>query len=109
MIDWFVNRFGRELSRPVQTIAPDALALLQKYLWRGNVRELQSVLQSAILKMRGNVLTVDDLPILTPTNEFLPKNELSGPGFDWNSFVQDRILSGSKNLYAESLALSRLR
>jgi two-component system, NtrC family, response regulator AtoC len=105
MIDWFVNRFGRELSKPVQTITPDTFALLQKYPWRGNVRELQSVLQSAILKMRGNVLTAEDLPILMPTNDSLPKTELSGPSFDWNIFVQDRVLAGSKNLYAEALAL----
>src|SRR5918996_3308193 len=37
----FAQRAATDLSREISAIAPDALALLQRYEWPGNVRELQ--------------------------------------------------------------------
>src|SRR5581483_3408575 len=43
-------------------IAPEAMAILQRYPWPGNVRELQNVIEQAISFAGGETITIDDLP-----------------------------------------------
>jgi transcriptional regulator of acetoin/glycerol metabolism len=44
-------------------IDADALALLQRYAWPGNVAELRAVMERARLLARGGVIRADDLPL----------------------------------------------
>lgn len=54
LVSFFLNRFGTELGKPQITIAEDALELLRKYRWKGNVRELKNVIQRAIILADNN-------------------------------------------------------
>src|SRR5207245_8192709 len=56
LVRHYLRRFSRELGRPVREIAPEALERLRGYAWPGNIRELQSVLQQALLRASGPVL-----------------------------------------------------
>jgi len=58
----FLRRFARELDRPVATLDPSALKLLQGHLWPGNVRELQNVIERGVLFCAGDTLGAADLP-----------------------------------------------
>jgi len=62
LIDHFVGNFSRHNNHPVPPVAPDVYAILGSYPWPGNVRELQNVIERLIIRARGDVLTVDDLP-----------------------------------------------
>ncbi len=53
----FAQRCAAELHREIAAIAPDALALLQRYGWPGNVRELQHAVERAVILSPGAVLT----------------------------------------------------
>jgi DNA-binding NtrC family response regulator len=52
----FAQRAASELKRDITAIAPDALALLQRYDWPGNVRELQHAMERAVILTPGTVL-----------------------------------------------------
>ena len=52
----FAQRAAIDLKRDVTAIAPEALALLQRYEWPGNVRELQHAVERAIIFTPGSVL-----------------------------------------------------
>ncbi|MDB5347726.1 MAG: sigma-54-dependent Fis family transcriptional regulator [Schlesneria sp.] len=65
----FVTRCSREMDMAIQSISPEAIALLSKYSWPGNIRELQATIREALLRSSGSVL----LP------EFLPQALLDGP------------------------------
>ncbi|MCS7048713.1 MAG: sigma-54 dependent transcriptional regulator [Verrucomicrobiae bacterium] len=56
LVDYFLQKAGK---RP---IAPEALALLQRYPWPGNVRELENVIQRALVVARSDRIRVEDLP-----------------------------------------------
>ena len=101
LIDHYVRRYRAELGKPVQAVAPEAQAALIAYPWPGNVRELQSVLKQSLLRMRGTVLLVDDLPAGV-TSPATPPAATTGT-FDWDAFVNGRITAGAVDLYAESL------
>jgi DNA-binding NtrC family response regulator len=59
----FVRRFARDLKRPVQSLAPDTLAALGDHDWPGNIRELENVIERAVLMAEGPVLRPEDLLI----------------------------------------------
>ncbi len=54
------ERLGRELGRPVERIAPGSLQALQRYDWPGNIRELENVIQQAVILSRNGVLDLSD-------------------------------------------------
>jgi two-component system nitrogen regulation response regulator GlnG len=102
LIDHFRRRFGQELNKPVREVEPAAMEALRKYPWPGNIRELQSVLKQSILRMSGSVLMADFLPTHVRQGE-VPSAAPVSAVFDWDEFVNGRILAGTENLYAESL------
>ena len=58
----FLNKYNRELNRSVKGVTSDAMSALISYEWRGNVRELENVIERAVLLGAGDHITIDDLP-----------------------------------------------
>jgi two-component system nitrogen regulation response regulator GlnG len=86
-------------------VSDDAMAVLCKHLWPGNIDELESVLKRAMVEQKGHILVAEDLkramaddPVLTSTQEC----ESSKYGTDWASFTQLRIDSGTDSLHLEA-------
>ena len=67
LVKHFLNRFSPEnkLVVPFQEMQK-----LQQYSWPGNVRQLENIIQSAIVMARENIITFDDLPFTSKTNDF---------------------------------------
>lgn len=61
-IQHFVNLANKELNRNVLEIAADAKALLLKYDWPGNLRELQNVIKRMVLLSPDGIATMQSLP-----------------------------------------------
>ncbi len=64
LADYFLRKFAEENGRALRTISDEAMRLLQNACWKGNVRELENVIESAV------VLAPPDAEILLP--EHLP-------------------------------------
>ena len=60
----FAQRVAADLRREITAIAPDALALLQRYEWPGNVRELQHAVERAVILTPGPVLAASSFEIV---------------------------------------------
>ena len=58
LVDFFLDRYS---LRPT-TIDPEAMAILVKYDYPGNVRELENVIQRTVTLARGSVIRPEDLP-----------------------------------------------
>ncbi len=105
LVEHLLRRFGHELGKDIQRVAPEALELLRRYPWPGNVRELQSVLKQALLQATGTVLVPDFLPPAVRHPEKAPERPAANGTADLGSFIQERLRAGSEDLYAETLAL----
>jgi two-component system response regulator AtoC len=57
-----IVRFGKEFGREVLDIDPEAQALLERYSYPGNIRELQNIIERAMILSHGKTLTVSSLP-----------------------------------------------
>ncbi len=59
---FFLHHSAKELEQPVIRIAPPALRLLEQHDWPGNIRELQNVIERAVIMCDGDTLGPEQLP-----------------------------------------------
>ncbi len=101
-----VERYCHELHRDIRIIAPEAMELLAKYSWPGNIRELQSVIKQSLLKASGYVLLPEFLPdgIRNRVVTHRPMTDTVESLFeDLDAFLAERIAAGSTTIYEECL------
>ena len=63
LIEHFLKKYNSVHSKSISKLNNDALSLLLKYDWPGNVRQLESVVERTVLLTEGNTITKDDLPL----------------------------------------------
>ncbi len=62
LVTYFLRKFAEENERDAHEISPEALRYLLDYNWQGNVRELENVMERAVVLSSGPVITVELLP-----------------------------------------------
>jgi two-component system response regulator HydG len=62
LVDHFLEQFSGAHGKDVESIDRDAMVALVQYDWPGNVRELRNAVESMVVRTRGNILTLQDLP-----------------------------------------------
>ena len=62
LVAYFIDRVSKDVGKTVNGITPDALAVLERYHWPGNIRELENVIERAIVLGSGEYITADALP-----------------------------------------------
>jgi len=69
LVDHFIQRFSRLRGKEVKDISPEALAVLMRHDFPGNVRELENAIEHAFVLCRGETITPESLPdSLNPAN-----------------------------------------
>lgn len=56
LVDYFFGKLNRKLGKKVRGVAPDALQLLSSYDWPGNIRELENVIERAMVTVDSDVI-----------------------------------------------------
>jgi two-component system response regulator GlrR len=59
----FLEKYASEFKKRIDSIEPDALLMLQRNTWRGNIRELENVIERAVLLCEGDTITIFDLKL----------------------------------------------
>jgi len=73
LVRYFAQRFAKQLRRPIESISRESMEMLCRWSWPGNIRELQNVVERAVILSTGTVLTV-------PQSEFeAPSPQTSSP------------------------------
>jgi formate hydrogenlyase transcriptional activator len=60
LVEYFIDRFGKKAGKKFRTIDKKSLRLLQAYDWPGNIRELQNVIERAVILNEGDTFSVDE-------------------------------------------------
>ena len=58
LVRHFAEDFSRRMNKAIETISPATMDILQRYSWPGNIRELQNVIERAVILSRGPALVV---------------------------------------------------
>jgi formate hydrogenlyase transcriptional activator len=60
LVEYFVERYAKRAGKYMRHISKQTLAQLRAYRWPGNIRELQNVVERAIILSEGDTFTVDE-------------------------------------------------
>lgn len=108
LVEKFLRKYGVEYKDRLLRISPEALQILERYHWSGNIRELENIIQRTVI-MSDGMVDVKDLPdflkfqIDFPSTGFLTLREME------KEYVQRVLLhtEGNKTKAAEILQIDR--
>jgi formate hydrogenlyase transcriptional activator len=95
LAEYWASQCARKMGKTIRAIDESAIAALRAHPWPGNIRELQNLVERAVILARGNVLGLSDF-------------ELPGLGSDAPSTRRDRPTDERQRI-EEALAASRGR
>jgi len=71
LIDHFVDKYRKEMGRNIKGVDPLAIKYLMNYPWKGEVRELENIIERAVIFCKGEIITRNDFPQSPNTTEEL--------------------------------------
>ena len=69
----FLEHYRIKLKRPCETIEPESLERLIRYAWPGNIRELENVIERAVILSHQKVLRIDERLLIPNSGAFATK------------------------------------
>jgi two-component system response regulator AtoC len=73
----FLSRFSREMAKPIQAISPEALHILASYPFPGNIRELENMIERAVILCESDTLMPEDFALEQPALQARPLSATS--------------------------------
>jgi formate hydrogenlyase transcriptional activator len=58
LVHYFTNKYAQRMKKTIERIPAETMATLTAYRWPGNIRELQNLIERAVILSRGRVLEV---------------------------------------------------
>ena len=60
LVEYFIDRYARKAGKDIRSVDQKTLQLLQSYLWPGNIRELQNVIERSVIVCEKEIFSVDE-------------------------------------------------
>jgi DNA-binding NtrC family response regulator len=62
LAEHFLKKYAKENKKPVRSFSPEAVEFMLNYHWRGNVRELENVVERGVILSKNKVITMAEFP-----------------------------------------------
>jgi DNA-binding NtrC family response regulator len=114
LAQFFLDRFSKVMSKQVKELAPDALERLRSYSFPGNVRELENIIERAVVLARGERIELAHLPemVVKPVRTAITSGSGGLQSLDQQERQHiERVLEqtgGNKSKAAEILGIDRV-
>jgi two-component system response regulator PilR (NtrC family) len=91
LVAHFIDRITKDVGKPVRGISLDALAIIERYHWPGNIRELENVIERAIVLGNGEQILAEALPphLVQPHESTEFPVDIPGTGIDLEALLSD--------------------
>ncbi len=63
LVRYYLDKYSQEMGKQLKDVSPEAMDIMTDYEWAGNVRELQNVIERAILISDGDLIGPEHLPV----------------------------------------------
>ena len=60
LANFFMNKFGKKMGKDIKGVSKATLERMESYSWPGNIRELQNVIERAVVTASGSTIEIDD-------------------------------------------------
>ena len=71
LIRHFLKKYTREIGKEIRGVAPDVMSFLEQYAYPGNVRELENIIERAVVLAEGDIIRNEDLELWDSTESSL--------------------------------------
>ena len=102
LVDYFINKYSEENKKQLKGITKEALDELMRYNFPGNIRELENIIERALVLTRNEYITKKDLP--SQINAVSEKPLLNP--YDINEGYEEKVKAFERELITEALARS---
>jgi len=94
LVEHFVDKYKREMRKNIKGVNAEVMRLLMQHEWKGEIRELENIIERAVIFCSGDFITVNDLPdfLHSETDVSLPGDKASLQAA-LNDFERQYILS----------------
>jgi two-component system response regulator PilR (NtrC family) len=92
LVAHFIQKVSKELGKDVRGVTPEAMAVLERHHWPGNIRELENAIERAIVLGNGDMVGVDALPEPVRRQRLVPEPEaldVPDDGLDLDATLDD--------------------
>jgi len=119
LVDHFVDKLSRRYGLASPALSSDAIAMMQQYSWPGNIRELQHVLERAVMLCQDSIINSTDLLLQAAQPSAIQSHDRdeSSPKFEnmkledvEKYLIEQSLLRTNRNvsLSARELGLTRM-
>jgi len=77
LVQYFIDRYGSKAGKRIRGVDQATLDLVRSYPWPGNIRELQNVIERAVILCETDTLSVDESWLLRPAAAAPPDSRLT--------------------------------
>ncbi len=107
----FIAKFSKKMGKAIQGISSEAMAILQSYSWPGNVREMQNVLERAVILCKDTEITpmeinlgrVEDSSLLQRVKAMIPAGGISLDEIKKNFIIAALDMTNNNQIKAANL------
>ena len=98
LIEYFIKKYSIAMNRPIIPIEPAALQRMEEYTYPGNIRELENMIERAIVVGNGKKLMLRDLPLV--------KEKSTNPSFESLDDLGKKHILQILNKYSWNITVS---
>jgi formate hydrogenlyase transcriptional activator len=101
LVEYFIDRYARRAGKNIKHVSKKTFELMQSYLWPGNIRELQNVIERSVILCETEIFSIDE--------KWLPQQPNLATEPRHQSELPRRLLTQEKKMIEEALKESRGR
>ena len=99
LAEYWASRYARKVGTAIRGIDESAMAALCAYPWPGNIRELQNVVERAVILARGSVLGLGDFELPSPRSE--PSRPSRAAAGDERLQIEEALAASRGRVYGD--------
>jgi two-component system response regulator PilR (NtrC family) len=96
LADHFLNKYRKELNKNIKGVDNEAMRALLSHEWKGEVRELENIIERAVIFCKGDMITLQELPAT-----FKPK--MADTDFSFNGSLDDSVRKFERDFILRAL------
>ena len=111
LIRHFLKKYTAEIGKQIRGVAPDVMSFLENYTYPGNVRELENMIERAVVLAEGDIISNDDLELWdstnTPSNPLIERIPMNSEELkEMKRYIRDHAIESLESLFVRN-ALER--
>jgi len=101
LVKHFVDNYSKENKKEIELVSEDVMEILENYDWPGNIRELENLIERAVVLTKSKLITRMSLPAFLQPQQRKKAQSFSVPN-DENT-LKEQVLSYQKNSIVDAL------